>query len=47
MSFEEVEEGDEHGGVVGAFAQIVSPDSGQVKEAPGPHRFIERCGEGR
>ena len=43
MPFEEVEQGDEQSRVGGAFAKLLSPDSGQVEEALGPLRFIERC----
>ena len=45
MPFEEVEQGNEQSRVGGAFTQLLSPDSGQVEEALGPLRFIERCGE--
>ena len=46
MRFEKVEQCNEQGRVGGSLAQVVSPDSGQVEEPPGPRRFIERCGEG-
>lgn len=43
MAFEEVEQGDEQVRVGRAFAKLPSPDSGQVEEALGPLRLIERC----
>ena len=45
MRFKKVEQGDEQRRVGGSLAQVVRPDSGQVEEAAGPSRFIERCGQ--
>ena len=43
MGFKEVEEGDEQLRVRSPLPKLLSPDSGQVEEAPGPLWFIERC----
>ena len=45
MSFKEAEQGDQQGRVCGPFPKLLSPDSGQVEEAPGPPRFTERFGQ--
>ena len=47
MTFEEIEHGREQSRVCSAFAKLLSPDSGQVEEALGPPRFIERCSKRR
>ena len=45
MRFKKFEECDQQDGIRSPFAQLVSPDSGQVEEALGPSWFIKRCGQ--
>ena len=47
MRLEKLDQRGEQPRLARASPELICPDSGQVEEAPGPLRLIERCGKRR